>query len=131
VGSLLSVHVNNARIVYFVNTHLARCVNNFLVIQQYAHVRDHSFFVIEERQVTASGFLQKTNALTLLCLHPGIAGKGLLKKRKTICTKPLQSMPNTERPPQIYGVFRYRMARAIIASGVGVAAAALYGLLVR
>src|SRR5690349_8992683 len=48
-------------------------MNDLLVIEQYAHVRDHAFFIVEEGQVAAACLLQKTDAFSLFCLHPGIA----------------------------------------------------------
>ena len=49
--SLMRIGIHNAGIVDLIDTHFSRRVNDLLLVEQYAHMRDLSFIIIEKGEV--------------------------------------------------------------------------------
>ena len=68
MASFAGICVDDALVIYLINSYFPRCMNNFMLIEQNTYVYDLSFGIIKECKVAANYFLQKTDGFPLPCL---------------------------------------------------------------
>jgi len=62
--SLMILTPHNTHIVDLVDPHLPRSMDDLVWIQQYAHMRDLPFLIVEKSQVPRLRLLEKTHPLS-------------------------------------------------------------------
>jgi hypothetical protein len=89
-----------ALVVDLVNAHRPTCVNDVAIAHGDAYMVDAPFVIVEKHEVA---FLRKRYEVNRspfsACCHAS-RGRYLPAQAKTTCTKPEQSMPNADLPPQ-------------------------------
>lgn len=79
--------VYNTLVIYFVNTHIAGCMDDCFAIQQNTYMRYPPLIIVKKSEVAALGFLQKANYLALRGLLVCIAQQMLVHKLKNLLGK--------------------------------------------